>query len=661
MTPAERAQRRLQELASRLEPSLRRAFLDYARALSPESMAELVRLLEAGDVEAAVSYLTGSPRALAAATAVRASYAGGIIRTVGNIVRDIAADSPRRLVIASPVASPHLIAAVRRWEDGAFRRVANDVREGLRETIAAELQRGVNPRTVATQLKAGIATVGGTTAYDVRIVASFRKALEEGRIGDARRRALRDRRLKLSRDLTPAQIDEAVDAYRRKLTTYRAETFARTAAMQAANEASGIGWREAVAQGAVPQAELRRYWIVAADERLCPTCAPVPGLNDKGVGLDDLFTTPNGPVMHPPLHPNCVLGSTPITATPTIRAVTQRAFEGTVVVIETASGKRLACTENHPVLTPGGWVAAGLLDEGGDVVRYLNADRIPRIGDDHQHVPPSIEQIAESFGRSAGVRSSEVPVSPEHFHGDGAGSEVAVVWADGELGRGVDPALSKQSGKQTLAFADMGLPLLLSQRDTASLIETGDTPTGCAVCGSDLPASPFGAHAAPLDSLGLTLPTRFDAASTEAERNHVARDAHLSSDGVDGFSADVALDYAIHVKRESRRRTSISLATSSDPVSLEETNDRDSGDTALARELSSGCAGEVATDQIISIRRIEWSGHVFNLETEGGWYAADGIITHNCRCTTWTRRERAGVRQLAQPGTTRLVLQPTGT
>lgn len=301
-TPADRAQRRLQELASRLEPSLRRAFLDYARALSPESLAELVRLIEAGDLDAAVSYLTGSPRALAAATAVRASYAGGIIRTVGNIVRDIAADSPRRLVIASPVASPHLIAAVRRWEDGAFRRVANDVRDGIRETIAAELARGVNPRTVATQLKSGVST--GLTAYDRKIVNSFREQLESGRIADAQRRTLRDRRLSL-KNLTPEKIDAAVAAYERKLIAHRAETFARTAAMQAANEASGIGWREAVAQGAVLQAELRRYWIVAADERLCPTCSPVPGLNQQGVGLDDLFTTPNGPVMHPPLHPRC--------------------------------------------------------------------------------------------------------------------------------------------------------------------------------------------------------------------------------------------------------------------------------------------------------------------------------------------------------------------
>jgi len=36
--------------------------------------------------------------------------------------------------------------------------------------------------------------------------------------------------------------------------------------------------------------------------------------------------------------------------------------------------------------------------------------------------------------------------------------------------------------------------------------------------------------------------------------------------------------------------------------------------------------------QIIGIRRRDFSGHVFNLETVGGWYSANNIIAHNCRC-----------------------------
>jgi hypothetical protein len=41
----------------------------------------------------------------------------------------------------------------------------------------------------------------------------------------------------------------------------------------------------------------------------------------------------------------------------------------------------------------------------------------------------------------------------------------------------------------------------------------------------------------------------------------------------------------------------------------------------------------VAFVQVDKVIRGEvWMGHVYNLETEGGWYLASSIITHNCRC-----------------------------
>jgi hypothetical protein len=306
MTPAQRAQQRLQELVSRLEPALRRAFLAMAAAQSPDRLADLVRLLEAGNIDAAVALLTTTPTAIAATTAVRATWTAGLLRITRDVVRDLNAGGGgwnRRVVVVAPVQSPELIAAVRRWEDGSFARVQSEVREGIRSTIATELARGKGPRAVATMLKDGVGS--GLTAYDRKIVGSFRQALEDGRTGDALRRALRDRRYKIRENLTPAQIDTMVAAYERKLVAFRAETFARTAAMQAANEASAVGWHEAIRQGAVPADQVRSYWVVSADERLCQVCAPIPSMNADGVLLGEPFLTPNGPMLHPPAHPSC--------------------------------------------------------------------------------------------------------------------------------------------------------------------------------------------------------------------------------------------------------------------------------------------------------------------------------------------------------------------
>jgi hypothetical protein len=42
-------------------------------------------------------------------------------------------------------------------------------------------------------------------------------------------------------------------------------------------------------------------------------------------------------------------------------------------------------------------------------------------------------------------------------------------------------------------------------------------------------------------------------------------------------------------------------------------------------------AGIIKADYIISVDRVIYSGHVYNLETVEGWYCANGIVTHNCR------------------------------
>lgn len=305
MTPRERAQLRLQLLAERIEPALRARFLQVALSLRVTSIERVAQLLAANDLDGAVRYLFEQPGMSVALTELRAAYAAGVLRLVRDVARDLSGEL--RVTVVTPVLTPPLIAAVRRWEDGAFANVAAELRLGIRETIALELQRGIGPRQVAVALKSGIGA-GGLTAYDAKIIASFRAALEEGRMADALGRALRDKRFDRSltgKRLLPAQIDKMVEAYRRKLVAFRAETFARAASMQAANEASAVGWHAAVEQGRIPYVEVRRYWVVAQDERLCPTCEPVPRQNPNGTGLDDDFQTPVGAVYAPPLHPNC--------------------------------------------------------------------------------------------------------------------------------------------------------------------------------------------------------------------------------------------------------------------------------------------------------------------------------------------------------------------
>ena len=54
----------------------------------------------------------------------------------------------------------------------------------------------------------------------------------------------------------------------------------------------------------------------------------------------------------------------------------------------------------------------------------------------------------------------------------------------------------------------------------------------------------------------------------------------------------------------------------------------------LALHLLDGGAGLVELDRVVEVRRVNFSGFVYNLSTADGAFTAGGVITHNCRCTS---------------------------
>jgi hypothetical protein len=64
-------------------------------------------------------------------------------------------------------------------------------------------------------------------------------------------------------------------------------------------------FRQAIESGKLAEDVLRRFWIVAKDERLCKVCEPIPGMNETGVAFAQPFASVTGPVMLPPIHPQC--------------------------------------------------------------------------------------------------------------------------------------------------------------------------------------------------------------------------------------------------------------------------------------------------------------------------------------------------------------------
>lgn len=79
---------------------------------------------------------------------------------------------------------------------------------------------------------------------------------------------------------------------------------------------------------------------------------------------------------------------------------------------------------------------------------------------------------------------------------------------------------------------------------------------------------------------------------------------------------------------------SIRLAQDDNAVFFEEPVSDVVRDSKLASDICNGKYGVVTFDDLVSVRKEKFSGHVYNLETENGFYSANGIVTHNCRSST---------------------------
>lgn len=352
--------------------------------------------------------------------------------------------------------------------------------------------------------------------------------------------------------------------------------------------------------------------LTASDSRVCKRCLDAEANNP--------YPITSSPAI--PSHPMCVVGSTRITAPDlvgvvpgdepdrlaldpahatvalggevgaasaatmtesafdfgrrNIRAVTVREFVGEVVTIRVASGEELTATPNHPIATPGGWVPIAELTVGDYVLRSTWPEwGVSPVDPDVNDVPPRIEDVAETFP----VTFGPMPTAAEDFHGDGADSDVHVVRTDGLLVNDFPASVAEHPGKCQFGRGDVavGTPLI-GESDLAPHLERVLLPSDRVMGGAGEPGAFLGAGLRHPHVHRVTPAARFDPSIEQGFANGGSADSEGFCERLLAFSADIT------------------------------------------------------ADKIADIRRHPFAGHVYNLETVGGWYIGNSIVTHNCRC-----------------------------
>lgn len=295
-----------------------------------------------------------------------------------------------------------------------------------------------------------------------------------------------------------------------------------------------------------------------------------------------------GPTQSTPAHPGvCLVGDSRVAAQG-VAAASERRYHGDLIILRTRAGNQLRCTPNHPILTDHGWLPARLLVKGNHVISSLRDEWVAVRNHHDNDVPPRIEKIAESFRCSAQVPPVEMKTAAEHFHGDGIGSEVAVIYPNSLLVDHREASLLQHLAKMTLCrrHADLfgltgsrapqfGFQGYLPTLAQARPLTSQDRGMG----GGNLGLALLRRHALPLQELGFAAVSQMDATPDQRV-----------TDGLPAY-----------------------------PIPCREAIDR--------------LAGEVFLDELVEVDTLRnWDGHVYNLQTADGFYVANAIVTHNCHC-----------------------------
>ena len=160
------------------------------------------------------------------------------------------------------------------WRIGG---ITEETRAAIEEVLQRGIAKGTHPNVLAEEM--------------------------QGMIGLNRKQALAVERYRDSlAGRPPAQITRMVQRFTQQKRLERAKTIAITETYRARNEGRMLKWRQMVADGVIREGEFEQMWATARDERTCPVCWPLHGQRAE---IGAAFTTLEGPVEFPPVHPRC--------------------------------------------------------------------------------------------------------------------------------------------------------------------------------------------------------------------------------------------------------------------------------------------------------------------------------------------------------------------
>ena len=359
---------------------------------------------------------------------------------------------------------------------------------------------------------------------------------------------------------------------------------ARTIVTGAENKGRQDSYKRAEADGII----LQKEWVSTNDGRTRHSHAVLDGaIVDQDKKFDNGLMYPGDPSGRPEEVYNCFVGETKVASDSDVVRSYKHKYNGEIISIKTAGGVQFSCTPNHPILTPNGWIAAELLNNGDNIlVTFGEQNVFGGVNPDVKHRFPRIDAIHKFGKKMRGQRACGLSVN---FHGDISTADVEVVTHKRLLRNGRDSGGGNCINKFLFKLSDKTLSCF------GSLFKhfRGVCKTSFCFIGCKCKSLPF-----------------FKCSVSHSCEHGFGTIANRDS---------VLAEYSI--------------------------NDLPA-DTVIDGELLDRLSSKIFIDTIVSVDVSILSTHVYNLQTENGYYFVNSIIPHgaeksngifaiakNCRCT----------------------------
>ncbi|AZR23486.1 head morphogenesis protein [Xanthomonas vasicola] len=323
--------RQLDQLATRLDPAIRDAFLRAIREVTNQVGVQLITdLLQAGRVDDVLTVMgLDEARFADLAEALRSAYTAGGQQGVSELPKlrlsldPIITGSYRpRTAVQSPALRPKFDLrnpAAERWLRDVSSKlvtgIVNDQRTLIREVLQVAMTAGRNPRQSALDIVGRVGETGrriggviGLTAQQGQFVINMRQQLASGdprEMAKYFQRQRRDKRLDgivkraiaADKPVSQADIDKIAGRYADRLLQLRGEMIARTESIASMNAGREEAYRQQIEAGALAAENVIGTWSDTGDKRTRHTHR---AMNGQRRMFGEPFQSPSGALMNYP-------------------------------------------------------------------------------------------------------------------------------------------------------------------------------------------------------------------------------------------------------------------------------------------------------------------------------------------------------------------------